>query len=164
MKRGSCRCWTVAVNIPFGYWKHLRELIDQPEGSLELLASRTGAKFPNLIKARTYTELRIEETRTAFAEFADGDDCVVLFGSWARGELTPASDNDWAVVTDQAKPNSREPDLLLERCHEILDRDGHKPGKQGVFGCPFRFAQLTAQIGLNRDSNQNLTRRMLFSP
>jgi len=44
--------------------------------------------------------------RAATADLADlspGDVSVVMFGSWARRELTDGSDNDWAILTPEGR-------------------------------------------------------------
>jgi hypothetical protein len=86
-----------------------------------------------------------------------------VFGSWARGELTDGSDDDWAVlVADAFKKYDRRVVLEYVAASEHLGRDDHQPGDQDLFGVPFAVEELVQNIGLDPDSNTNLTRRMLL--
>lgn len=81
-----------------------------------------------------------------------------MFGSWARRELTEGSDNDWAVLVRE-DPDRDEVNRLLEMCRNRFRDD--PPGDQAIFGVAFTGRELTAQIGLEPDTNRVLTRRML---
>lgn len=78
-------------------------------------------------------------------------------GSWGRAEVTSGSDDDFMVLVDDAERGSVKPSI--EEVGAMLDQ---APGEQGVFGVPVFCQQLVDNIGLDRDDNQNLTRRMLF--
>ena len=95
-------------------------------------------------------------------EVADGVSTCV-FGSWARDELTEESDYDWAVLVDH-EFDAYEPAVAREMLAAIphLGEDKRRPGKQGVFGVPIAVPELSTKIGLDADTNTNLTRRMLL--
>jgi hypothetical protein len=105
-----------------------------------------------LTEAREYTANELAARASALA---DVDAAVVLFGSWGREELTSQSDDDWAVL-GEADP------AVLARCRSVLGGSEREPGQQDLFGVAFSCAELTRNIGLDADTNTNLTRRMLL--
>ena len=123
------------------------ELLEDPAGALDRLGT-----FPNLTRARAYTQAELE--RRAH-ELADVTSPVVLFGSWGREELTEQSDDDWAVLGDASAES-------LARCRSVLGGDEREPGQQDLFGTAFSCDELVRNIGLDADTNTNLTRRMLL--
>jgi hypothetical protein len=129
------------------------QLLDEPAGALAQLAAAGGAEFPNLKRARDYTAVELQRRKEALA---DVDAAVVLFGSWGREELTAQSDDDWAVLGDDVRPD------LLDRCRAVLGGEAREPGQQELFGVAFSCDELTRNIGLDADTNTNLTRRMLL--
>ncbi|HEX8103694.1 MAG TPA: hypothetical protein VF533_13845 [Solirubrobacteraceae bacterium] len=123
-------------------------------GPLAALAAAGGTEFPHLAAARARTEEALRERRAALGAAApaeDGSTAVVLMGSWGRRELTSGSDDDFVVLGD-GWPAPAE-------VREVLTRP---PGQEGVFGGRVREADLVDRIGLGHDTNENLTRRMLF--
>ena len=124
-----------------------------PSGSL----ARLGGELPNLTRARERTRAAVQQRRAALEAVALEDGAaVVLFGSWGRGELTRRSDDDWAVLTDGG---ARPPDL---QAVAAALGEGRAPGRSGVFGGHISCDDLLSRIGLDQDSNANLTRRMLL--
>lgn len=98
------------------------------------------------------------ERRSSLAELKhDPDTCVVLMGSWGREEVTAESDDDFMILVDGSERDHVEPSV--EAARGVFDR---APGEQGVFGEPVYCEELVENIGLDRDDNRNLTRRMLF--
>jgi hypothetical protein len=86
-----------------------------------------------------------------------------VFGSWAREELTPGSDDDWAVLaTEPFVVEDGEVASAMAIAQRHLGTGDRAPGTQGVFGVPFDLASLVDNIGLDADTNTNLTRRMLL--
>ena len=127
-------------------------LLDEPEGALDRLAEAAGASFPNLVRAREYTHAELGK-RAARLEGIDS--AVVLFGSWGREELTSESDDDWAVLDDASE-------TTLARARAVLGGADRDPGQQDLFGLSFSCDELVRNIGLDADTNTNLTRRMLL--
>ncbi len=125
-----------------------------PAGALD----RLGGDLPNLTAARERTRTELEDRRAAIAGLPRDDDAsVVLFGSWGRGELTRRSDDDWAVLVDGPARERPRPDA--QQVAAALNR---APGRSGVFGGAIFSRDLVSRIGLDADSNANLTRRMLL--
>lgn len=87
----------------------------------------------------------------------DPDVAVVLTGSWGRAEVTSGSDHDFMMLVAGGRRKRVKPDLLALQC--VFDRP---PGSQGVFGVPVFSDEIVQNIGLEDDSNSNLTRRMLL--
>jgi hypothetical protein len=132
-------------------------LIVDPSGALE----RLGAAFPQLATARARTHDAVAARRAALTDLdVDAGAAVVLFGSWGRGELTRRSDDDWAVLVEGAGRTGVEP---APEALEAAFRGGERgPGRSGVFGGQVFCEDLVSRIGLDADSNANLTRRMLL--
>jgi hypothetical protein len=121
------------------------------------LAAKTGRNFPNLFRARERTATGLEDRRSRLARLPhDSDTSVVLMGSWGRGEVTHRSDDDFMVVIDGP---DREVKPSIDEVRTVLDQ---APGDQGVFGERVACDGLVENVGLDRDRNTNLTRRMLF--
>ena len=72
-------------------------------------------------------------------------------GSWGRRELTSGSDDDF-VVLGAGRPDPGEVTAILD----------NPPGREGIFGGRVQAAELVERIGLGEDTNDSLTRRMLF--
>src|SRR5215213_6927548 len=124
-----------------------------PSGALE----RLGGELPNLLAARARTREAVAERRAALAALErDPAASVVLFGSWGREELTRRSDDDWAVLVEGAERPGVAPGL------EALAAALGGAGRSGVFGGRIFCDDLLSRIGLDADSNANLTRRMLL--
>jgi hypothetical protein len=125
---------------------------------LELLAAASGREFPKLMKARQATarELVVRRQRLAALEH-EPDVSVVLMGSWGRAELTSGSDDDFMILVRGAGRENVSPSI--EQIKTVLDK---APGNQGIFGTPVASQQLVQKIGLERDNNSNLSRRMLL--
>ena len=125
---------------------------------LEQLTAASGRSFPNLYAARELTARRLAERRASLAELPhDEDVSLVLMGSWGRSEVTSGSDDDFMLlVQGDARMDVRPSPAGVKA---VLDR---APGDQGIFGEPVSSRRIIEKIGLEDDSNSNLSRRMLF--
>lgn len=160
MKACSCHyCGDVSTFLGFSRLPYGIEVNALSDGEpLERLAAATGACFPNLARARALTGERLVERRSRLSQLSHDDDTsIVLMGSWGRSELTSGSDDDYMVLVHGPKREKVHPDRLA--LEPILDKS---PGMQGVFGEPVASVEMVGNIGLEDDSNSNLTRRMLF--
>jgi hypothetical protein len=123
------------------------------------LAQTTGEHFPAIEAARARTAAGLTTRRQSLENIAlDPDACVVLMGSWGRHEVTSASDDD-AIVLFGGSPRAQAHPTADEVAEAL---GGPAPGREGLFGQTVWLADLTDKIGLDHDTNANLTRRMLF--
>jgi len=131
---------------------------DGDKSPIERLSVEAGRDFPNLLRARETTAAGLRERSPRLAELEhDSDVSIVLMGSWGRAEVTSGSDDDFMLLVDgpersEVKPAIREVTAVLDQA----------PGDQGIFGAPVYCDSLVDNVGLDRDDNTNLTRRMLF--
>src|SRR5690349_9184730 len=126
------------------------------ESGIAALAARTGESFAAIVAARERTAAGLAERRARLERVPmDPDATVVLLGSWGRHEVTSASDDDAIVLFTGGgeRPSAA----------QVADAlGGPAPGREGLFGDAVRLDDLTGRIGLDDDTNTNLTRRMLF--
>src|SRR4051794_4750948 len=126
------------------------------------LAARTGEAFAPIAAARERTARGLAERRARLAGVPMDDDAtVVLLGSWGRHEVTSASDDDAIVVftADRTPPEAPKRPTAAQVAEAL---GGPAPGREGLFGDTVHLRDLTGRIGLDDDTNTNLTRRMLF--
>jgi predicted nucleotidyltransferase len=91
-----------------------------PAGSLDVLASRAGVTFAHVEQARSLAADRIADASAQLTDVTPADVSVVMFGSWARGELTDGSDNDWAILTPDGRAADPDVETLVARCRRML--------------------------------------------
>ena len=154
-----------------------------PAGALAHLATRTPEGFPALLAARERSAAGLAGLSRDLAEIRLPEQTsVVLLGSWGRSEVTGLSDLDWLVVDASAErapkpvgapvPRAQltlDPDfpgapaeVHLGDLAAVMQRHGAEPGTQGTFGTAVHVDDLVNHIGLEEDSNRNLTQRMLL--
>lgn len=122
------------------------------------MRAASGRDFPNLLRARENAASGLEQRRARLIYLGgDRDASVVLMGSWGRAEATAGSDDDFMVLLDGPERGEVKPSINAVKT--VLDL---APGDQGVFGEPVFCDDLVGNVGLDRDDNKNLTRRMLF--
>lgn len=130
-------------------------------GALERLSERTGEEFANLQSARDLTTATQPSLEARLRELDhDKDTSIVLFGSWARRELTKHSDDDWLILVDGINRDEAAPSIT--GVGSILGVDDRKPGDQEVFGIHAFCDDIAEKVGLDRDDNANLTHRVLL--
>jgi hypothetical protein len=132
---------------------------------LEQLQQETGRTFAALMAARERTDARILERRALLDDLAiDADATIVLMGSWGRHELTSSSDDDYMVLV-RGTPGERPPSPTVEQVATRFAQDPRgfsAPGQEGIFANVVFSTDLLEKIGLDDDTNTNLTRRMLL--
>jgi predicted nucleotidyltransferase len=129
--------------------------------SIDLLATRVGASWPNLAAARAASVARMKDLEDDLSTYGSLDVSIVFFGSLARKELTAESDPDWTLLVDgEADPNHLE--TAREVGNLIARRFAKEPGREGTFGSLSFSHDLVHQIGGQDDTNRNTTRRILL--
>lgn len=127
--------------------------VDDPRGALVHLAERADVQFENFQAARQRTRDELERRAHALrdAQLASGLS-IVVFGSWAREELAPGSDDDWALLAvEPFEPDDPVIRAGMEAAAAVLGIEGKAPGAQAVFGVPFDGRALIENIGLEAD-------------
>lgn len=126
------------------------------------LVRATGRELPTLTAARERSASRTTVRRELLADLGgDADATIVTLGSWGRGEVTSGSDDDLLLLVDGA-PRENVAPTLAQAVQRIRSGDAFKaPGREGTFGEVAFATELVEKIGLDRDTNSNLTRRML---
>lgn len=139
-----------------------------PAGTpLERLHQQTGRCFPALLAARERTDRRLAERAALLRDLAvDRNATVVLMGSWGRHELTGGSDDDYVVLVRGLAPEEgwgSANDTAAQVAERFARDPGgfSAPGRQGVFAEVVYSTDLL-RVGLDDDTNTNLTRRMLL--
>ncbi len=135
---------------------------------LARLQQQTGRAFPALAAARARTAARLAE-RAALLEglTIHPNATVALMGSWGRHELTQGSDDDYVVLVRGPAPGDGGWGAAHDTAAQVAERFARDPGgfsapgRQGVFAEVVYSAELL-RVGLDDDTNTNLTRRMLL--
>jgi predicted nucleotidyltransferase len=107
-----------------------------------------------------YKKLLYEKLSKDLPEAFEETD-VVLFGSIAREEGSSRSDCDYYVLQKGAPPSTTRK-LIMAMEEMLVDLEIRRPGAQRVFGEIVVAANLYESIGLELDSNANMTRRILL--
>lgn len=124
----------------------------------EHLREKHGQSWSALSKARLLTKERIAALQSLDLPQSDNT-TLVVFGSFARGEVTAGSDIDWTLVVDG--PSDPEHFRLAQEIRRRL-AEFPEPGTTETFGTLTSSHELIHHIGGTRDINQNLTRRILL--
>jgi predicted nucleotidyltransferase len=129
--------------------------------ALEALEQRLGARWEAIGRARIRTEEILAGLRDALEGLDDPDCSVVVTGSLGRGEANDGSDADWVLLVDGPTDPSHAR-LHREIAVKIRDFMRKDVGSTGTFGELVASHELVHYIAGTRDTNKNLTRRMLL--
>lgn len=124
----------------------------------------------SLNKTRTFTNDKLCTIRQELeAELADSQykDAITLIatGSYGRGEASDESDLDWFLIFDKdLNPTETIPDEISRISKVIARNILNDPGDSQTFGenAIVKFSEMQSNIGGQNDTNQTLTRRLLF--
>ncbi len=133
-----------------------------PEASaIEALESRVGARWEEIRKARARTDDILKKLKDVLADLTEPNCAVVVTGSLGRGEASADSDADWVLLVDG--PSDPHHALMAQRISERIRSLGLKDvGPTGTFGNIVVSHELVHYIAGTRDTNENLTRRILL--
>lgn len=123
-----------------------------------------------LKKAKIFTKTKLLEIRTELEKILSASSykesiCIVVTGSYGRQEASEESDLDWYIIFDKDRDATEvlasEITAIDELIHRLIP---NQPGSTGTFGAEaiVKFADMQTNLGGDKDTNQNLTRRMLF--
>jgi predicted nucleotidyltransferase len=128
---------------------------------VDTLAERCGMTWPAIKAARANGLALVDRARKELSKLDDPQVSVVVTGSVARGEVTVGSDFDWMLLIDGA--SDPEHFTLAGAILEALDKLSIKrPGPTEIFGKLVSSHDLVHHIAGTKDTNENLTRRILL--
>ena len=128
---------------------------------IDALAEKCGATWPAIKAARADALAQVDRVRKELSKLDDPQASVVVMGSVARGEVTEGSDFDWMLLIDGA--SDPEHFTLAGAIAEALENIGiKKPGPTEMFGKLVNSHDLVHYIAGTKDTNENLTRRILL--
>jgi predicted nucleotidyltransferase len=113
----------------------------------------------------TYSNRAIQKLRRQLrSENSQPNETVITCGSYSRGEASAQSDIDYFMLVAARSDGSPRPDRkrLAEIEQTIKALIPRGPAKDGAFAKYQTREQLLANIGGQNDSNDNITRRILF--
>jgi len=125
------------------------------------LENQLNCNWTHLHEAETYSSTERDRLCTVLGSEVPEDTSFVVFGSLARGEMTPGSDLDWTLLLDGRTDTKHQAAIrtLIER---LSNADFVKPGPTGVFGSVVSSHPILNQIGGEDDTNRNTTQRILL--
>lgn len=126
-----------------------------------MLEAQSGAKWDAIRAARAKTDDVLALLGAELADLADANFSVVVTGSLGRGEATAGSDADWILLVDgPSDPNHAIlAGDIANRIRKVVTKE---VGRTGTFGGIVASHELVHYIAGTRDSNENLTRRILL--
>jgi len=129
--------------------------------TIDVLESRLGADWSGIRAARARTDAILGQLETAVASLHDANYSIIVTGSLGRGEATAGSDADWLLLVDGRSDSEHAilANSIRSRISGVVAKD---VGATGTFGDIVRSHELVHYIAGTRDSNENLTRRILL--
>lgn len=128
---------------------------------VEELELQCKADWSAIRAARAKTRDLVAHVGRELAPLHTPETSIVVTGSVGRGEVTRGSDLDWYLLIDG--PSNPEHFRLAQRIDEALvDLKIKKPASAGPFGAMVVSHDLVHYIAGSRDTNENLTRRILL--
>jgi predicted nucleotidyltransferase len=113
-------------------------------------------------RCREFTTQKINEIASVIKPFADSDWALIANGSYARREATPYSDLDYYLLyTKKLSPRAVRglQKKLRKAVGEVI---GKAPSEDGAFDATIPSGSLKDDIGGPDDTNERITRRVLF--
>lgn len=129
--------------------------------ALATLETRLGANWPAIRAAATKTDEVLALLTRELADLEDASFSVVVTGSLGRGEATAGSDADWILLVD-GRSDPRHALIVRDITHRIAKVVTKEVGRTGTFGGIVASHEVVHYIAGTRDSNENLTRRILL--
>ena len=118
-----------------------------------------------IAKARAYSDRKLGELRGLVGRAVPAGAVVVACGSFARREACASSDLDYFIIRLDAGIDGMadgEPDWAAALHEAIKGAVPVEPARGGPFAAVERLPDMVRNMGGQDDTNQRLTRRMLF--
>lgn len=109
-----------------------------------------------------FSEGKLAELRSKLFEIVPAGQLVVTCGSYARREASPSSDMDFYSVLEDAAALGEEPSCSPAVKALVEAVIGKLPSQDGAFAKNVPEHELLKNYGGSRDSNETITRRMLY--
>lgn len=124
-------------------------------------------KMPTVIDNARLTEQFLNDARQCLTTELDPTSAeldVIVLGSLARYEASEQSDFDYLVIAYELPEHVARMRELLAAADNCRERIGKlsQPGRTGLFGHIVAAPELTERIGLEQDTNQTHSRRILI--
>jgi len=131
------------------------------DSAIDRLEGRVGANWGAIRAARAKTDELVAHLGEVLADLDDPDYSVVVTGSLGRGEATEGSDADWFLLVDgpSVPMHALVAHEIEGRIRNVVPKD---VGPTGTFADIVSSHELVHYIAGTRDSNENLTRRILL--
>ena len=120
-------------------------------------------------RAKQFTETKLDKLRNRLASMKlEKNEVVLTCGSYARREASKKSDIDFFIISSQSSPPSKGSsdlknlpwiDSVRDAISNIVPID---PTEEGAFSKVQSRDSMVVNIGGENDSNQKITRRILF--
>ena len=129
--------------------------------TIDVIERGLGAEWTAIRAARARTAAVLAQLDASVGDLHDANYSIIVTGSLGRGEATEGSDADWLLLIDG--PSDPEHAILARTIRSrIVDVVGKNVGRTGTFGDIVASHELVHYIAGTRDSNENLTRRILL--
>ena len=127
----------------------------------EILRDRCDAQWSAIAASRHRTIGILDELRESVRSLESPTTSIVVTGSLGRGEVASGSDLDWFLLVDG--PADPRHFLALRDIEARFAESGlRRPGRSATFGDLVTSHELIHYIAGTRDTNENLTRRILL--
>jgi hypothetical protein len=111
---------------------------------------------------KQFSEEKLAEVRQALPNFVTENAIVVTVGSYARREASASSDMDFFCIDDAHALPEEKPCRTDAINRVVTERVGKLPAPDGAFAAHVSRDDLLTNYGGSKDSNETITRRMLF--
>jgi predicted nucleotidyltransferase len=115
-----------------------------------------------IARAKKFSDVRLGEVRSALSSLIPAGELIVTCGSYARREASEASDMDYYTVLNEGSDASKATEWSAALAAEVERSIGKLPSAEGAFAANITRSQLLKNYGGSRDSNESITRRMLY--
>lgn len=116
--------------------------------------------YEHIFENCTHSESVLVNVIDSLIDLESQNVCVVVTGSLARKEANRHSDCDHFIIFEETLDVSQKEQIIQDIGNRISSVK--PPADDGPFGQSIIYTDLTRNIGGNDDSNQNITRRVLF--